>query len=139
MLLFVAIILNYILIPGGNNCWNFLFFLKKETIFVLVGTTLNFRSSAISKTEVINWFTFSSCSFSFAQSFVKNIFSGWELTVEDRHVFLTKTGSASNESFAAIEHNVVCSGKKPCGAKTCASKRTCTTTVDRSMELCTCV
>lgn len=92
---------------------------------VLINTSNSEVTSVLKEVQSIN--------------FVKNIFSGWELTVEDRHVFLTKTGSASNESFAAIEHNAVCSGKKPCRGKTCASKRTCTTTVDRSMVLCTCV
>lgn len=69
--------------------------------------------------------------------FTKAIFSGWEITVEERHLFLTKTGSETNESFAAIEHNVSCGGKKPCGGKTCANKQSCATTYDYKLY-CTC-
>lgn len=71
-------------------------------------------------------------------TFIKNIFSGWELTVEDRHIFLTKTGSETNESFAAIEHNTFCGGKKPCRGKTCTNKRVCATTLEFSRLYCAC-
>jgi hypothetical protein len=35
----------------------------------------------------------------------KTIFSGWFITVENAHLFLTKTSSTNNESFVSIEHN----------------------------------
>ena len=61
-------------------------------------------------------------------SFTKFIFSGWEISVEVNHIFLTKTGSDTLESYATIEHNVTCSAKRPCAAKTCAGKgQTCLT------------
>jgi hypothetical protein len=59
----------------------------------------------------------------------KLILSGWEITVEERHVFLTRNGSEGNQSFAAIEHNISCSGKRPCGTKACTGKKSCTTTI----------
>lgn len=56
----------------------------------------------------------------------KTIFSGWEITVEERHVFLTQTDNdTDNESFAAIEHNVSCTGKTGCAVKTCTGKVSC--------------
>jgi len=52
-------------------------------------------------------------------SITKTIFSGWEITVDINHLFLTKTDSSGNESFATIEHNTLCGGKFPCETKTC--------------------
>ena len=36
---------------------------------------------------------------------VKKVFSGWFISVERAHLFLTKTTSTNNESFVSIEHN----------------------------------
>ena len=36
---------------------------------------------------------------------IKKIFSGWTITVENAHLFLTKTSSTNNETFVSIEHN----------------------------------
>ena len=36
----------------------------------------------------------------------KTIFTGWEIGVERRHMFLTQT--SNNTSYVAIEHNVAC-------------------------------
>lgn len=38
----------------------------------------------------------------------KQIFGGWEITVEEEHLFLTQT--VDNTSFVAIEHNIDCAG-----------------------------
>lgn len=35
----------------------------------------------------------------------KKVFSGWFISVERAHLFLTKTTSTNNESFVSIEHN----------------------------------
>lgn len=50
----------------------------------------------------------------------KKIFSGWFISVENAHLFLTKTTSTNNESFVSIEHNYhnfcpACSGASPSG------------------------
>jgi len=50
----------------------------------------------------------------------KKIFSGWFISVENAHLFLTKTTSTNNESFVSIEHNYhnfcpSCSGYSPSG------------------------
>jgi hypothetical protein len=52
----------------------------------------------------------------------KSVFSGWEITVANAHLFLTKTSSTNNESFVSIEHNTVyCpNGACPCYSA-CAS------------------
>ena len=51
------------------------------------------------------------------------IFSGWEITVENDHVFLTQTDNdTDNMAYAAIEHNSLCSGKVNCGTLTCVPK-----------------
>jgi hypothetical protein len=36
---------------------------------------------------------------------IKKVFSGWFVSVENAHLFLTKTSSTNNESFVSIEHN----------------------------------
>ena len=36
---------------------------------------------------------------------VKKVFTGWFISVERAHLFLTKTTSTNNESFVSIEHN----------------------------------
>ena len=36
---------------------------------------------------------------------IKKVFSGWFISVERAHLFLTKTTSTNNESFVSIEHN----------------------------------
>jgi hypothetical protein len=41
---------------------------------------------------------------------IKKIFSGWTITVENTHLFLTKTASTNNETFVSIEHNAPGSG-----------------------------
>jgi hypothetical protein len=41
---------------------------------------------------------------------IKEFFSGWILTVETNHLFLTKTSSETNTSFVAIEHNYLYCG-----------------------------
>lgn len=47
-------------------------------------------------------------------STVRSIMSGWEITVERTHVFLTKSTEGDTTSYAAIEHNVAC------GCPTCS-------------------
>lgn len=37
----------------------------------------------------------------------RQIFSGWDITVEEKHVFLTQN-SENNASYVAIEHNTLC-------------------------------
>jgi hypothetical protein len=70
-------------------------------------------------------------------NFTKIIFSGWEISVEINHVFLTRTGSDGNESFVAIEHNAGCFGKAPCSAKICSTKgKSCGT---NGRNICECV
>jgi hypothetical protein len=67
---------------------------------------------------------------------VKKIFSGWFISVENAHLFLTKTTSTNNESFVSIEHNEgefcpSCSGAGPSGtcpkaSPKCSAWYTCT-------------
>ena len=67
---------------------------------------------------------------------VKKIFSGWFISVENAHLFLTKTTSTNNESFVSIEHNSgefcpSCSGYGPSytcpkSAPKCSAWYTCT-------------
>ena len=67
---------------------------------------------------------------------VKKIFSGWFITVENAHLFLTKTTSTNNESFVSIEHNEgefcpSCTGYGPSGtcpkaSPKCSAWYTCT-------------
>ena len=54
---------------------------------------------------------------------VKKVFSGWFITVENAHVFLTKTTSTNNESFVSIEHNNVSCPAGACnpGCNQCVS------------------
>jgi len=49
----------------------------------------------------------------------RQIFSGWEITVEENHIFLTQT--SDNTSFAAIEHNVTCTAP----ATSCSTQAEC--------------
>jgi hypothetical protein len=66
---------------------------------------------------------------------VRKIFSGWFITVENAHLFLTKTTSTNNETFVSIEHNEFCpscSGASPSGycpksQPKCSAWYTCTT------------
>ena len=66
---------------------------------------------------------------------VRKIFSGWFITVENAHLFLTKTTSTNNETFVSIEHNEFCptcsgassSGYCPKSAPKCSAWYTCTT------------
>jgi len=65
---------------------------------------------------------------------IRRIFSGWFITVENEHLFLTKTTSTNNETFVSIEHNEFCpsctgagpSGYCPKSAPKCSSNYTCT-------------
>ena len=41
----------------------------------------------------------------------KGFFDGWYISVSRTHYFLTKTGSDSNQSYVAIEHNIGCQSK----------------------------
>lgn len=52
------------------------------------------------------------------------VFSGWVITVADKHIFLTKNDfGVSNLSFAAIEHNVeYCTSPGSCTQSSCSSK-----------------
>ena len=50
----------------------------------------------------------------------KIIFGGWEITVEEEHLFLTKAED-SDSSFVAIEHNENCT-YPPCAQSDCATK-----------------
>jgi hypothetical protein len=62
-------------------------------------------------------------------SIVTKAFSGWEITVERRHLFLTVTNSSTqNLSFAAIEHNGrACFFQTSCGQNqpTCPKGQAC--------------
>jgi hypothetical protein len=52
----------------------------------------------------------------------RTIFSGWEITVENAHLFLTKTTSTNNQSYVTIEHNLIGCPYLACGCPgTCAS------------------
>jgi len=65
---------------------------------------------------------------------IRRIFSGWFITVENEHLFLTKTTSTNNETFVSIEHNEFCpscsgygpSGTCPKAAPKCSAWYTCT-------------
>jgi hypothetical protein len=52
------------------------------------------------------------------------VFSGWVITVADKHIFLTKNDfGVSNLSFAAIEHNLeYCTSPGSCTRSSCGSK-----------------
>jgi len=54
------------------------------------------------------------------------IFSGWIITVADKHIFLTRTNDTTNSiSFAAIEHNYeFCTGPGSCTTNSCIGKGT---------------
>lgn len=64
------------------------------------------------------------------------IFSGWEFTVEERHVFLTRT--SGNTSYVAIEHNpATCTNSVPCGQGTCNKNYyCCTMSLDPNAGVC---
>jgi len=51
---------------------------------------------------------------------IKKVFSGWFISVERAHLFLTKTSSTNNESFVSIEHNF-----QSCPPHTCPCPGTC--------------
>jgi hypothetical protein len=53
---------------------------------------------------------------------VKKVFSGWFISVERAHLFLTKTTSTNNESFVSIEHN-----GPSCPVGCCSGGGTCPT------------
>jgi len=50
---------------------------------------------------------------------VKKVFTGWFISVERAHLFLTKTTSTNNESFVSIEHNGVACPVGCCNNATC--------------------
>ena len=51
---------------------------------------------------------------------IKKVFSGWFISVENAHLFLTKTSSTNNESFVSIEHN-----GPACPSSACPCPGTC--------------
>lgn len=57
----------------------------------------------------------------------KIIFSGWEITVEGEHIFLTKTEDETSQSYAAIEHNDACTVYSPpnCSSGNCIKPLVC--------------
>ena len=57
---------------------------------------------------------------------IKKIFSGWEITVEEEHLFLTKAEDSTN-SYVAIEHNLDCADKLCCtpGCDVCVDPQVC--------------
>ena len=52
---------------------------------------------------------------------LKKVFSGWFISVENAHLFLTKTSSTNNESFVSIEHNGPACPVGCCPGQACAS------------------
>jgi hypothetical protein len=76
-------------------------------------------------------------------SIVKKEFSGWLITVERRHLFLTVTNSSTqNLSFAAIEHNLAGSPcyfkgtRCQCGLGGCTSATFCNGFTCRACSIC---
>ncbi len=67
--------------------------LKEGDILILIDTTDDTNISFVQKTIV-------------SKTSQIEFFSGWTISVERRHLFLTKTSENSNESFVAIEHNL---------------------------------
>ena len=63
---------------------------------------------------------------------IKIIFSGWELTIDKQHNFLTKSEN-STASYVAIEHNAACSSScnygGVCGSGFCCPSGACLATV----------
>lgn len=57
----------------------------------------------------------------------KTIFSGWEIVVEEQHLFLTQTSSTDpdNISYATIEHNPTFCSSPNCSSKGCGSYVCC--------------
>lgn len=53
----------------------------------------------------------------------KVIFSGWEIVVEEQHVFLTQT--SDNTSYATIEHNPAFCSSPDCSHKGCGTQFCC--------------
>jgi len=73
-------------------------------IIILIDTTDDTKVNVVAKTVQ-------------STKIIKKEFSGWVITVERRHIFLTVTNSSeSNLSFAAIEHNTF--QGDPCSTKT---------------------
>lgn len=114
---------SYLVLRNGDIRFEYIESLVEGDQVVLIDSSYPEFTSVLKKVSSLNY--------------TKIIFSGWEISVDINHVFLTRTGSDSNESFVAIEHNVTCLGKSPCGAKVCTIKGTgCATT---GSGLCTCV
>jgi hypothetical protein len=67
----------------------------------------------------------------------KKLFSGWEMTVEEEHVYLTKP-EGEESSFVAIEHNVDCPIKLCCdpGCGGCVSPFICCSGVCMALVKC---
>lgn len=55
----------------------------------------------------------------------KTFFGGWIITVEDKHLFLTKTTQSGNDSYVTIEHNVQCSFASSCFSTPSCGKNFC--------------
>jgi hypothetical protein len=66
---------------------------KEGDILILVDTTNDINISFVQKTIA-------------SKTTEIEFFEGWAISVERRHLFLTKTNENSNESFVAIEHNL---------------------------------
>lgn len=57
---------------------------------------------------------------------VSEFFGGYEITVENAHLFLTKSDVDSDKSYVSIEHNIInCEGYPPCSAANCGKGETC--------------
>ena len=84
---------RYLIDRDGTVMFKSLFYILPGDVVILLDTTddnINF----VRKTVTLN-------------NQVKRVFSGWFITVETAMLFLTKTsGSANNESFVSIEHNL---------------------------------
>ena len=66
---------------------------KEGDILILIDTTDESNISFVQKTIA-------------SRTTEIEFFEGWVISVERRHLFLTKTSENSNESFVAIEHNL---------------------------------
>jgi hypothetical protein len=53
------------------------------------------------------------------------VFSGWVITVDRAHVFLTKTNQTDTLTYAAIEHNVGCADAANCTQSNCPKGQIC--------------
>jgi hypothetical protein len=57
---------------------------------------------------------------------VSEFFGGYEITVENAHLFLTKSDVDSDKSYVSIEHNLLsCSGEPTCVQANCAKGDIC--------------